>query len=105
MAHEPIRSCVDDVVASLFHHPVRPKTARVNARAPGEQERGGRQCDQCPAHYIAKLPKPRLRVVVVARWKRKEKNHAGVKKKAEKKLGRYGVSLLGLIGPKHRDDP
>src|ERR1700688_4088450 len=93
------------MVTGFLHHPVRPKTAQVNARPPGEQKSGSRQRDQYPVHRIAKVPKLRLRVVVVALWKPKQQDQADVKENAEKKLGPYGVPLFVAVGPKHRDDP
>ena len=105
MAHEAIRTGLDDMVTGFLGHPVRPKTAKMNPRPPGERRTGGRQRDQYPADRIAKVPKLRLRVVVVARWKRKQQDRAGVKKNAKKKLGPDPISLLGAAGPKPRDRP
>src|ERR1700731_3796811 len=105
MAHEPIRPCVDDMVTGFLHHPVRPETAQVKARPPGEQKSGSRQRDQYPGHPIAKRPKVRLRVVLVARRKGKQQDQADVKDNAEKELGRYAVPLFCAVGPKHRNGP
>src|SRR5260370_9583177 len=105
MAHEAIRTGIDDMVTGFLRHPVRPKTAQVNARPPGEQKTGGRQRGQYPVQRIAKEPELRLRVVAVARWKRKQQDRACVKENAEKKLGPYAVPLFGAAGPKHRDRP
>jgi hypothetical protein len=102
--HEPIRPRVGDMVTGFLHHTVRPKTAKVNARPPGEQESGSRRRHQYPVHRIAKVPKLHLRVVVGSRWKRKQQDPADVKENAEKKLRPYGVPLFGAVGPKHRDE-
>ena len=77
MTHEAIRTCIDDMVTGLLRHPpVRPKTAQVNARPPGEQKSGDRQRDQYPVQRIDKVLKLHLRVVVAARWKRKQQDRA-----------------------------
>jgi hypothetical protein len=60
------------------------KTAKVNARLPGEPKSGSRRRGQQPVHRIAKMPKLHLRVVLGARWKHKQQDHAAVKENAKK---------------------
>jgi hypothetical protein len=79
------------MVTGFLHHTVRPKTAKVKARPPGEEKSGSRRRDQYPVHQIAKVPKLRLPVVVGSRWKRKQQDQADVKENSEEKLGPYGV--------------
>jgi hypothetical protein len=42
------------MVTGFLHHTVRPETAKVNARPPGEQKSGSRQPGQYSVQRIAK---------------------------------------------------
>ena len=62
---------VDDMVTGPLHHAVRPETAKVNARPPGEQKSGRRERGHSPVQRMAEVPELRFRVILVSAWKGK----------------------------------